>query len=360
MKKTIFILILLCLSLTFFNSAFAFSFKNQPLIDPINTQRFSFQNGPFNYRFNPEDINLEDDAYHGADSLHFTEWWYFDASFENGYTAQMSVRVVSALNQGVVFCRLDIYRHGILVSHNQRIFFMKDFYASTEAPLIRLAGKEVLSGYINETTGNWTFDLTFNLQDSSAHLHYVGRTKGWKAQLHGDDWWGVILPRADVTGKLTVNDQDIIVQGTGYHDHNWEVTMMAGLNLGWFWGKINSANYTMTWSTIFTTRVTKIPVMVINEDGEGYRNIPSEYIEFDPDKFAFENGRFIPYEFDLSVNYDDIMLDVTMDVLAIHHVRIFGIVNYWRYHLHCTGSITINGVEEPIDRLQIAECIRFR
>jgi hypothetical protein len=100
--------------------------------------------------------------------------------------------------------------------------------------------------------------------------------------------------------------------------------------------------------------------MVINEDGKGYRNVPSDNIVFDPDNFAFENGRFIPYEFDLSATDNDMSLDVTMEVLAIHHVRIFGVVNYWRYHLHCIGSITVNGVEEPIDRLQIAECIRFR
>ena len=57
---------------------------------------------------------LGDDAYHGHGLLPFTEWWYFDAMFDNGYSAQMSVRVISAFGKGYVFERLDLYKDGIL------------------------------------------------------------------------------------------------------------------------------------------------------------------------------------------------------------------------------------------------------
>jgi len=312
------------------------------------------------FAFSPQDIELKDDAFHGALTLHFTEWWYFDAAFDNGYSAQMSVRVLGAMNQGVVFSRLAIYKHGILVSHRQKLYFMKDFYAPSDVPLIRLAGKEVMKGHIDDFTGDWVYDLSFETKDASADLHFVGCTEGWKGQLHGGDWWGVILPRAEVTGKIKVNQNEIDVNGIGYHDHNWEVTVFAGVNFGWFWGKINSDSYTMTWSNILTTRITHLPILVINKKNDSYFNVKSEDIQFIAREFGIKNGMIIPYSFTLNAYNEYISLHVDMEVLAVHHVRLMGIINYWRYHVRCTGSIIVGTREENIDGILMTEFIRFR
>ena len=317
-------------------------------------------NDPNDYMFSPEDIELKDDAFHGADTLHFTEWWYFDATFDNGYSAQMSIRVISAMNQGIVFSRLDIYKHGILVSHDQNMYLLNDFEASSDVPVIYLSGQQVINGYINQTTEEWIFDLSFHHDDASADLQFVGITKGWKGQLFGGDWWGVILPRAEVTGTITIFDEHIEVHGIGYHDHNWEVTAFAGVNFGWFWGKIHANNYTMTWSNILTTRIFYTPIVVVNEENDGYMNIESDKIRFTAEDFRWTNGRFTPHLFTLNADTSNISLDVQMEVLAVHHVRLMGVIHYWRFHVRCTGSITVDSQVEPIDKLQIAEFIRFR
>ena len=315
---------------------------------------------PDNFEFSPEDIKLKDDAFHGANTLHFTEWWYFDAAFDNGYSAQLSVRVLGALNPDIVFSRLDIYRFGSLLYHKQKLHLFNEFYASSTIPVIELDGKQVMKGYIDEITGDWIYDLSFDFDDASADLRFIGNTKGWKGQLHGSDWWGVILPRAQVTGIIKVDNNKIDVTGIGYHDHNWEVTVFAGINFGWFWGKINSDSYTMTWSNVMTTRLTSKPILVINMNDDGYLNINPEDILFTVEDFRFNRGMLVPYSFTLIVQNSQVSLHVEMEVFDVHHDRLMGITNYWRYHVRCTGSIKFASHTETIDEIQIAEFIRFR
>ena len=312
------------------------------------------------FQFAPEDIGLSDDAFHQANTFHFMEWWYFDAAFDNGYSAQMSIRVLSAANQGVVFLRLDIYKHGILVSHHQKPLLMRSFYASEIEPLIMVDGEQVMKGHIDEETGNWVYDISFDLSHASAELQFIGTTQGWKGQLYGGDWWGVILPQADVVGTLTLQGKQMDVQGVGYHDHNWEVTAFAGINFGWFWGKITSDSYSITWSNILLTRFTIIPIIVVNEKYGKYRSINGSNIQFLAEDFRFDKGLLIPYFFSLGAQDGDISLEVTMEVLNVHHERFMGVSNYWRYHVKCTGFICVGDQREQIDEILISEFIRFR
>ncbi len=309
--------------------------------------------------FSPEDIELKDDAFHGADTLHFTEWWYFDAAFDNGYTAQVGIRVLGIINQGIVSVRLDIYKEGELESHELKKYLIWDFYASKDVPLIKLKEKQVMDCHINETTGNWVYNLSLELDKSSVELRFVGCTKGWKGSTPGGKW-AVILPRADVSGTIKLKNEEINVSGIGYHDHNWEITVFTGINFGWFWGKVNSNSYTMTWSKIMTTRFWGQPLLVINKKNDDYMNIEPEYIQFIVKDIHIEKGMLVPYSFVLKVQKEDVSLHVDMEVVDTHHERWVGIINYWRYHIKCTGSITIDSQTEIIDDIQIAEYIRFR
>ena len=311
------------------------------------------------FEFYPEDIELKDDAFHGADTLHFTEWWYFDATFDNGYTAQIGIRVLGLVNQGVVYVRLDIYKEGELESHELKKYIIWDFYASENIPLIILNGKQVMEGYINVITGDWEYDVSLELDRSSIDLHFIGRTKGWKGSTPGGKW-AVILPRADVSGTITIDNKKINVSGIGYHDHNWEITAFTGINFGWFWGKVNSDHYTMTWAKIMTTRLWGQPLLVINKKNDDYINIAPEDIQLDIKDIRLENGMFVPFSFVLEVHNRDVTLKVNMDVIDTHHVRWAGVINYWRYHLRCIGLITIDSHTEPINEIQLAEFIRFR
>jgi len=318
-------------------------------------------NNDFNdFTFDPMDIRLEDDAYHKSRGLHFCEWWYFDATFDNSYSAQFSIRVFDILNRYVFLAGLNIYKDGNLIANSNKLYPRDQVFASTSEPLILLDGKEVMRGYIDENTGDWTYLINLEIDGLSVDLTYIGETKGWKGATPGVGWWGVILPRAKVTGNLSLNGIVLNVNGIGYHDHNWDVKVSATVNFGWYWGKIDSPEYTITWADVKMTRFSENPFMVINIKNGEYVNIPSSSIHIIPNNLKFSNRRFIPDSITLIVEHDDIQLNIDMEIIDTHHFRRFGFLNYWRFHLYCSGQLTINGQTEIIDEYNIAEFLRFR
>ena len=329
----------------------------------IDTKNGIYQsNKDSHFVFLPEDISIEDDGFHESEAPRFTEWWYFDAVFDNGYSAQMSVRLLSIVKKRLVliFQRLDIYKDGELVIHHRKRCSLRNFEALRDIPSVKLGGKQVINGYIDKNTGNLVYDLLFEINDTSANLRFEAQTRGWKGRNPGGDWWAVLLPRADVKGTIKVNDKQINVSGIGYHDHNWDVRAKAATNLGWFWGKINFKNFTVTWATIFKDMNMGQPLLVINKIKEGYINLLPQNIDFVGDTLSVENGKSIPHRFVLQTKTENATLNVTMKVLKIHHVKMMLRMHYWRFHVSCKGSLKVGSEEESVDETHIAEFIRFK
>jgi predicted secreted hydrolase len=313
--------------------------------------------------FNPIDIELIDDIFHGSQAPRFTEWWYFDAVLNNGYSIQFSVRLLSIIKNRFVpvFQRFDVYKNGVLLNHNKIRFPYREFQSSKEKPEIILSGVPVIKGYINKLNNRFVYDIEFTDDNSSANLKFEGITKGWKGKNPGGDWWAVILPRANVSGTITVNGKQIEVKGLGYHDHNWDVRASAARNNhGWFWGKINFPSYTVTWATIFNNNLIGQPLLVVNIKDGDYINLHPEQVDFVGDLLSLDNKKKIPYKFKLRADNKRVNLDISMDVLKTHHVKMMLRMHYWRYHLTCKGSITIDSKKEIVNETQIAEFLRFR
>jgi len=321
----------------------------------------SLKNSPF--RFNTSDISIKDDAYHDSTAPRFTEWWYFDAVFDNGYSIQLNVRVLSIIKNKLVliYKRTDIYKEGKLIKHHRKKYRLRDFDASKEIPYVKIAGKEVIKGYIDKKTGKLIYDLSFKFEDASADLHFKSCTKGWKGNNPGGDGWAVILPRAEVKGKIKVNNEEIDVKGIGYHDHNWDVRYAAAKNNhGWFWGKIYSKNYTVTWATIYKNKDIGQPLLVVNENNKGYINFKPEEIKFIGDKLELQNKKMIPHHFILEADNGKAKLKFSMDAKEFHHDKVMVNYHYWRYHMMCNGTITIGNKTETVKGTQIAEFLRFK
>jgi len=306
--------------------------------------------------FLPKDIELKDDAFHGSETLHFTEWWYFDAVLDKGYSIQVSIQVIEMINLELVMAKLNVYHNEKLLVAQEQIYLPDDFYASSDIPLIKLEGKPVMSGYTRH--GQWFYDLSLEMADTAAELQFVGDAKGWKGKAPVGGW-AVILPKAEVSGTLTINGVKKEVTGVGYHDHNWELTAQAGANFGWYWGKIHANILTATWSSIMKTRAGYDPILVINVGQYEYINIRPEHVQFLVKEYTVKNLRFIPREISLIANTKEVSVEITMTALDVHHIQI-GPIKYWRYHMQCTGSIRVDSHVEKVDTIQIAECIRFR
>jgi hypothetical protein len=310
--------------------------------------------------FSPEDIELGDDAFHGNGILPYTEWWYFDAMFDNGYSAQMSIRIVSVYGKQMAMMRLDFYKNSVFVSHQSQSFYLNEIFASSIVPLVQLQGKAIMVGSCDNRTGDFIYDVSFDFSGNAAALRFVGCTKGWKGLLNSGAGWAVILPRANVTGTITVNDTTMNVTGVGYHDHDWNVKSRMAVSFGWFWGKIDSSNFTATWSTILTTRTIAQPIMVVNKKNAGYIAIPSETIWFSAKDVHLDHFMFVPQFFNIETMTDKVFLVVNMEVISVNHERFMGYMNYWRYHVKCSGIFMVDGHAETVDGVFIAEYFRFR
>jgi hypothetical protein len=310
--------------------------------------------------FSPQDMVLKDDAFHGRGNLPFTEWWYFDAMFENGYSVQMSLLTVSMVGKGYVFQRLDIHYNSSLLVDKIESYAFTDLDASSEIPFVQIDGKTILEGTQNPATGFFEYNVSFEYPGYAATLHFIGDTQGWKGQQITGDCWAVPCSRADVTGELIVDNQTIPVTGTGYHDHNWKITPKSILRFGWFWGKFDSANYTATWAALLPNRAIMNPILVLNEKNGGYYNVPTDAIWLSVEDFHFNHLMRIPYFFTVATMTDKVFLLVNMTVINVDYKRDLGIIQYWRYHVKCSGIIFIDGHAETVDDIFIAEHLRFR
>jgi len=352
MKGKVILAILLAMIITFSISANGISILNN--ISAKNSEDFVFQ---------PRDITLQDDAFLSASGdlvSHFSEWWYFDAIFDNRYSAQLAVRLTGSFEK-ILSCitRLDIYKEGILVYHNQQKPDIKDLELSTTEPDIKIDNEQVIKGYIDPQTNELIYDLSFEMQDANANLHLVGITKGYKGEVPGSTWV-VVFPRADISGTLEFNDKILNVKGKAYHDHNYKANVEAASNYGWYWGRLYSKNYTVNWACILKNSNTGFPLLVISKTNGEYTNIQPENIEIAADDFTRNNFHKIPMKFSINVETDDILLDVKLTPIDVHFCRVFTFVNYWRYHMDCKGDITVDLQNEKIEDLAISEFIKFR
>lgn len=334
--------------------------KNEKLLDLINKQKVKLFNInlPKTSNFNLEDIELKDDAFHGSNLLNFAEWWYFDAIFDNDYSAQFTIYVFGVLTQKFIISQANIYKNGISILCNQEYYIFNELDLSKETPFIQIDGKQLMKGYVDEISGLWTYDVTLNFEDTSINLQFIEKSKGWKVDL-SIGGWAVILPKAEVNGKIILDDVEYFVKGIGYHDHNWGMNLFDLLHFGWYWGKINSDNLTIVWFVILNTRIDSENLCVISKDEGGYINIDPKDIYFSAKDYILDNIWLIPSSFILKVNIKDIYFSILMNAQSIDsNFKING--HYWRYHINYSGNMIIDNELRQISGIQIAEFMRLR
>jgi hypothetical protein len=198
------------------------------------------------------------------------------------------------------------------------------------------------------------------MESTSVNLQFIGRAKGWKGETIPGGW-AVILPQALVKGAIKINGEETAVVGKGYHDHNWDLKLQLLLSFGWYWGRIISSNYSIVYFVMMDTRLSRSQILlVISQENGPYINIGPDEIQFIEDDFGFKNGKFIPHNFKIIVETQNISLEVDLTTTKLFHGFTLGIKHYWRYFAESQGYISIDEEFENIYGLQIVEFWRFR
>lgn len=206
----------------------------------------------------------------------YTEWWYFDALFDdgsflggsfalNGYlplpeTVQTRVEFIFNLNNGqmVKICRDFPYSYfsfdkelGQLVIGRNRI---KD-----EEPNL----------YLHLEEDNIEIDLTYKNMIEGFQIGADGKLfflKGWDRYFA----WAVPYPMADVVGKVRFNGKNYQVKGKGYQDHNWGTISLKDNISYWHWLRLTMDDKVLILAKLVLKRRSQNPIVFIglNENKE--------------------------------------------------------------------------------------------
>ena len=311
------------------------------------------------------EITPKDDAFHGSPKRISAEWWYFDAIFENGYSTHIGFKTFTRKNKGSISPIIEFYKEGKLLVEETKRHLFRRCKLSKDRPYVELFKKPVIK-FDEEhykKTGEWLYHVKMKIESSSVDLKFVGITKGWKIETDAESWT-VSLPKAIVTGEIEIDGKKMKVKGLGYHDHNWNYSILTAMNygIGWYWGKIRSDNVNIVWANIVKSSKKSEILAIINQDKKGFLNVNPENIYFKTENYIRKNRKKTPTSFSFKIDdiIDDkeIKVDIKMDVKEFHLSKVL-IAPYWRYHIHNTGFISYEGKQEKVDNNQIMEYLTF-
>jgi len=212
--------------------------------------------------------------------------------------------------------------------------------------------------------GEWVYDISLKMEEHEVNLTFIGTTKGFKYETKAESWT-VALPKASVSGDITINGKKMKVSGMGYHDHNWNYSILTPLTYGkgWYWGKIMSKTLTISWAEVIKSAYRGEILAVVSQDNKGYIPTNAEKIYFKPDNFIRNHRKKMPTSFTLKiddvVNGVPIKVDVKMEAEEVHFDKVLIIAPYWRYHVKAKGYISIGSLKESVNEIQIMEFLRF-
>lgn len=311
------------------------------------------------------EIIPKDDTYHGNHNLLDIEWWYFDAIFTNGYSIHIGLRTYHIRKSGFIQTRINLYKNGRPLSEKMKMHLFSNLQIAKEKPDIKINNQQIVifNQKKYEKTGKWEYNVTLSIKNISVDLTFTSTTKGWKIETEKTSWT-VPIPKADVKGKIKIQDQqEMVVQGVGYHDHNWDYSPTTVIkNQGWYWGRITGEKLNLTYANTIENKYKNDLIAVINSDEENkFYNIHPDKIFFSAEDFEKQKRKRIPTNFDLKIEKQEgISVDLKMKTQDMQHTKIF-IIDYWRYHVLVNGSIKLNSkIENFKDKSQIIEYLRFK
>jgi len=314
-----------------------------------------------------ENITPKNDAFHGIKNYLSYEWWYFDAVFDENYGVHVSIRVLSYKKWGFVHQLVNIYNKSKVEEKIITTKPLNQFQISKDFPDIKYKNKSLIKFDYEEynKTGNWNYTVTVEVGKIKLNLTFVGKSEGF-TYVTSHEGWTVAQPKADVFGTIHINEKKLQVVGTGYHDHNWNFSLRTSIRAtGWYWGKIMSRNYSLTWAKIKKTRFGDDTIAenlgILSILNDGFIGINPENISFKASKFRYHNGRFIPTKFSLYALQNNLEINVSFNAINIQHTEPnFLTIHYWRYFVSINGFIRVGeNIDYLENNVQIIEFMRF-
>jgi hypothetical protein len=307
-------------------------------------------------KFQPFNISNVDDATHLKENFSHVETWYFDGYFEDEYSMVVLINVLHINGIGFVLTGLFLYKDTKPIKIIRQRYPLNAFFGSTENPIIKIDDKTIIN-YLgsDKKTGYWSYNISMGDTIDGVDLLFVQKNRSWKGKTLLGDW--LVVPLFDVTGSMFVDGKKLDVTGVGYHDHNIYPLYTPFFIKGYHFGKIPLGKFNITWANVMSRKGIDQPIVVINKD-DTYISVDPCNIKLTVEKEIENNRKKIPEVFNIYVNTDDIYLSVKSQMKNIHNIHIPSL-NYWRYHIHYSGKLSIDSETTNIDLIDISELLKF-
>jgi hypothetical protein len=305
--------------------------------------------------FRPEDITIRDDAWQKKTNFYHIETWYFDGIFTNNYNVVSLVSILTLGNFGFIQTGCYVYKDTNLVFVKRERPQYKRVYGSENHPLIKTKNRNIVNGQVEENSKNWIYEISMGDSNSGFDLQLKKTMKAWKGQHKLGNW--LVIPHFDISGVIHINGENIDVVGHGYHDHNAYPIFAPAFSKGYHFGKLPIDSLNVTWARVMKRFSGEQKILVLNKEND-YININSKDIQFTIEKQVKDHGKIIPDIFSIVVENEILKLNIKMETLNIDRVHL-PFLKYWRYHVRYTGDIKLDSISKKINKVEIAEYLRF-
>jgi predicted secreted hydrolase len=201
---------------------------------------------------NPKGYQRRDDGNHYYKSDEYYEWWYVDASFDNGYHMVTTFHHMNMFLKPIVpSIQIMIYKPDGTQVSRYALIKPEENYAGADWCDV-LMGENRL-----KDRGDGTYDLYVMINKVGIQLRMKNIVPGWKLgsgtgyrnEETGDvAGWAVAVPYGEAEGEIYLKDETIKVQGAVYHDHNWGNILLHKLCKKWYWGRLHGKKYTIDYA----------------------------------------------------------------------------------------------------------------
>ena len=205
---------------------------------------------------NPSGYQRRDDGSHIYKSKDYYEWWYVDASFDNGYHMVVTFHFMNMfLNPIIPSIQIMIYKPDGTQTSRYALVKPEENYAGADWCDVRM-GENWL-----KDLGDGTYEMYVMVNKVGAKLKIRNVVPGWKLG-NGTGYrseetgevagWTVAVPYGHAEGELYIKEETIKVAGAVYHDHNWGNYPLHRTTRDWYWGRLHGKKYTIDYAYIFS------------------------------------------------------------------------------------------------------------
>ncbi len=193
-------------------------------------------------------VELWEDGMRTDGSKGTYEWWYYDSHFPDGTILVIifySKSPISVNGPITPIASMELTLPDGTKYSEEVHAELKDSYYSKEKCDVRIGGCS-FTGDLKH------YDIKFVGKKLQAIISLDSTIEAWRSQtgsiFFGDKEeyyfaWLPAIPEGKVVADIRYNDNNIQLEGTGYHDHNWGNVSMLKLMHHWYWGRAKIGDY---------------------------------------------------------------------------------------------------------------------